>query len=152
MMPISAPARVLLRLAQACAARGVIPGAGTPRDLVKDALNAVNAISNTIPGFDWANYDLNGDGIIDRLWIVHAGYGEEDGTTLLNRDPVVQGTVVTPDPASFYGEAAVWSHSSAVTPPYSVTQNIAAGAVHRHAGKRRHRRVCARVCPQPGRR
>ena len=46
---------------------------------------------------------------------------------LLNRDPVLQNTFDTPDPAAFYGEAAVWSHSSAVTPPYSVTQNIAAG-------------------------
>lgn len=108
--------------------RGVIPGAGNARTLVTHTLDAVNAISNTIPSFNWANYDLNGDGIIDRLWIVHAGYGEEDGTTLLNRNPVVQGTGVTPDPASFYGESAVWSHSSAVTPPYSVTQNIAAGA------------------------
>ncbi len=107
--------------------RGTIPGAGNARTLVKDALNQVNAISNTIPGFDWANYDKNGDGIIDRLWIVHAGYGEEDGTTLLNRDPVVQDSFITPDPTSFYGESAVWSHSSAVTPAYSVTQNIAAG-------------------------
>jgi immune inhibitor A len=112
----------------ASTSRGVIPGAGDARDLVKDALNAVNAISNTISGFDWANYDMNGDGVIDRLWIVHAGYGEEDSTTLLNRDPVLQNTFVTPDSDSFYGEAAVWSHSSAVTPPYSVTQNIAAGA------------------------
>ena len=68
--------------------------------MVRDALDAVNAISNTIPGFDWKNYDQNGDGIIDRLWIVHAGYGEEDGATLLDRTD--------------YGEAANWSHSSAV--------------------------------------
>ena len=52
-------------------ADGGIPGAGGTKTLVKDALNAVNAISNTIPGFNWANYDKNGDGIIDRLWIVH---------------------------------------------------------------------------------
>jgi immune inhibitor A len=105
-----------------------IPGAGTPRTLVHDALDSVNAISNTIPGFNWANYDLTGDGIIDRLWIVHAGYGEEDSTTLLDRDPVVQGTGVTPDPAAFYGESAIWSHSSGGGTPYSVTQSIAAGA------------------------
>ncbi len=42
---------------------GRIPGAGSSRDLVKDALDATNAISNTIPGFSWANYDQNGDGI-----------------------------------------------------------------------------------------
>lgn len=104
--------------------RGAIPGAGTARTLVKDALDAVNAISDTIPGFDWANYDLDDDGIIDRLWVVHSGYGEEDSTTLLNRVPV-SGT--TPLTDTFYGEAAVWSHSSQVTPPYSVTQDIAAG-------------------------
>lgn len=91
-----------------------IPGAGSPEQLVKDALDAVNAISNTIPGFDWRNYDLNGDGIIDRLWIVHAGYGEEDSATLLNRTD--------------YGEAAIWSHSSTVTPFYPVGQGIKAGA------------------------
>ena len=107
--------------------RGAIPGAGNARQLVRDALDAVNAISNTIPGFDWANYDLNGDGLIDRLWIVHAGYGEEDSTTLLNRPPVTGTNRTDPYPAAFYGESAVWSHSSAVTPPYSVTQDIAAG-------------------------
>ncbi|MGE5603302.1 MAG: M6 family metalloprotease domain-containing protein, partial [Nitrososphaerales archaeon] len=90
-----------------------IPGAGSPRTLVKDALTAVNAISNTIPGFDWHNYDRDGDGIIDRLWIVHAGYGEEDGTDLLNRTD--------------YGESSVWSHSSAVTPPFKVAPDVAAG-------------------------
>ena len=60
---------------------GGIPGAGSAKTLVKDALDAVNAIKGTIPGFSWKNYDLNGDGVIDRLWIVHAGYGEEDGTS-----------------------------------------------------------------------
>lgn len=92
---------------------GGIPGAGSNRSMVKDALDAVNAISNTIPGFDWKNYDLDGDGIIDRLWIVHAGYGEEDGTVLLNR--------------TSYSEAANWSHSSAVVPAYPVSPDVAAG-------------------------
>jgi immune inhibitor A len=116
-------------LTSGAGADGGIPGAGTPQTLVKDALNAVNAISNTIPGFDWANYDKNGDGLIDRLWIVHAGYGEEDGTDLLNRAPTLptDPNRTTPDPKSFYGEAAIWSHSGGVT-PYSVTQNIAASA------------------------
>jgi immune inhibitor A len=92
---------------------GLIPGAGNARTLVKDALDAVNAISNTIPGFDWADYDLDHNGIIDRLWIVHSGYGEEDSTTMLNRTD--------------YGEASVWSHSSAVSPPYQVAPGVAAG-------------------------
>ena len=89
-----------------------IPGAGGTKGLVKDALDAVNAISNTIPGFDWKNYDTNGDGVIDRLWIVHAGYGEEDGGDLLNRTE--------------YGEAGVWSHSSSI-PLYPVAPGISAG-------------------------
>ena len=93
--------------------RGAIPGAGTARTLVKDALDAVNAIADTLPGFDWANYDVDGDGIIDRLWIVHAGYGEEDSTVLLNRTD--------------YGESAVWSHSSSVSPAYEVAPGISAG-------------------------
>ncbi len=101
------------RSGQRNANRGAIPDAGSAGTLVRDALSAVNAISNTIPGFNWANYDRNGDGIIDRLWIVHAGYGEEDSTTLLNRTD--------------YGEAAVWSHSSTLSTPYSVTAQIAAG-------------------------
>jgi M6 family metalloprotease-like protein len=84
-----------------------------PATRASDSLDAVNAISNTIPGFNWQNYDQNGDGIIDRLWIVHAGYGEEDSPTLLNRTD--------------YGEAAVWSHSSSVTPPYKVSEGVAAG-------------------------
>ncbi len=92
---------------------GAIPGAGSSRTLVMDALDAVNAISDTIPGFDWANYDLDGDGVIDRLWIVHSGYGEEDSTTLLNRTD--------------YGESSLWSHSSSVSPPYEVAPGISAG-------------------------
>jgi immune inhibitor A len=99
---------------------GAIPNTGGDQELVIDALEAVNAISDTIPGdFDWADYDQDGDGIVDRLWIVHGGYGEEDNTTLLNR---------TPTAGTHYGESAIWSHSSWVTPPYSVTQDIAASA------------------------
>jgi len=92
---------------------GAIPEAGSAKTLVTDALDAVNVISDTIPGFDWANYDRDGDGVIDRLWIVHSGYGEEDSTTLLNRTD--------------YSEAAIWSHSSSVSPPYEVAPGIAAG-------------------------
>ena len=92
---------------------GLIPGAGSARQLVRDALDATNAISNTIPGFSWTNYDQDGDGVIDRLWIVHAGYGEEDSTTLLNR--------------TNYGKSAVWSHSSSVSPAYPVGEGISAG-------------------------
>lgn len=93
---------------------GGIPEAGSAKTLVQDALDKVEelrlASSPLIPtDFDWANYDQNGDGIIDRLWIVHAGYGEEDNTTLMNRTD--------------YSEAAMWSHSSSVTPLYEIGES-----------------------------
>ena len=65
------------------------------------------------PGFNWAQYDLDGDGLIDRLWIIHAGLGEEDSTTLLNRTP--------------YGEGGLWSHSSSVSPAYPIVPGVSAG-------------------------
>jgi immune inhibitor A len=92
---------------------GGIPGAGNLLGLVTDALDAVNAVSTTVLGgtFNWANYDLNSDGIIDRLWIVHAGYGQEENGTLLGR--------------TNYGDSAVWSHSGSIK-PYTVTTGIVA--------------------------
>jgi immune inhibitor A len=82
--------------------------AGNARSLVKDVLDLVEAErqAGQLGDFNWADYDLNGDHIIDRLWIVHSGYGEEDNTTLLNRTD--------------YGEGSLWSHSSAVTPDYPI--------------------------------
>jgi hypothetical protein len=97
---------------------GGIPGAGSPAQLVRDSLQALNAISKTIPGgFDWNKYDANGDGIIDRLWIIHAGYGEEEDGSLLNRMPIKD---------SFYGEAALLSQSSSLNPPFPVAPGLAA--------------------------
>jgi immune inhibitor A len=95
---------------------GAIKGAGSPDQLVRDALQALNAISKTIPAFSWQDYDQNKDGIIDRLWIVHAGYGEEDDATLLGRAPTA---------GSFYGEAALQSRSSALDPAYTVAPGVA---------------------------
>lgn len=83
-------------------ADGFFPGGGDPRDLVKDAIDAVVAMN---PDFNWAQYDMNGDGVIDRLMIVHAGYGEEDSTTLLKMTN---------------GEHAIWSHSWSVWPYYNI--------------------------------
>ena len=97
---------------QTLGSAGAIPGAGSSRSLVRDALGAVNAISNTIPGFSWKNYDQNGDGVIDRLWIIHAGGGEEQPTVVDRTD---------------YGEASMWSHSSSLTPSYPVGEGISAG-------------------------
>ncbi len=90
---------------------GAIPGAGNYRSLVIDALNAAKA---AYPGFDWASFDQDLDGVIDRLWIVHAGYGEEDNPGLLNATP--------------YGEGGLWSHSSALGTPYQVVPGISANA------------------------
>ena len=89
---------------------GAIPGAGSARTLVVDALNAVKT---AYPAFDWAKYDQDGDGEIDRLWIIHAGLGEEDSTTLLNRTD--------------YGEGGLWSHSSSLSPAYEIVPGITAG-------------------------
>jgi len=84
-------------------ADGYFPNGGTPQTLVKDAVDACVAAD---PNFNWEQYDQNGDGVLDRVMIVHAGYGEEDSTTLLK--------------ASGIGENAIWSHSSSVYPAYDI--------------------------------
>ena len=83
-------------------AYGAIPGAGTAKSLVQDSLAKIEELraDGQLPGFNWADYDPDGNNVIDRLWIVHSGYGEEDSTTLTNR--------------TNYGEAAIWSHSSSI--------------------------------------
>ena len=102
------------------------PAPATTAQLVRDALDAVNA-SNTSRALTGHNYDLDGDGVIDRLWIVHAGYGEEDGTILLNRTD--------------YGEAAIWSHSSRRHAAYPVAPGHRGRPLHHDARERRHRRL-----------
>lgn len=83
---------------------GNIPDAGSTRTMVQDALDAVNAkiAAGQLPGFNWMDYDLDGDKVIDRLWVVHAGYGEESDPVLLNR--------------TNYGEGIPWSHSTGGSP------------------------------------
>jgi immune inhibitor A len=90
---------------------GGIPDAGNAQSLVIDAIEAVKA---AYPNFNWAYYDQDGDGEIDRLWIIHAGLGEEDGPVLLDRTD--------------YGEGGMWSHSGSVAPPHPVVPGIKAGA------------------------
>ena len=92
------------------ATSGAIPGAGTNKTLVKDALDAARA---AYPSLDWASFDRDRDGVIDRLWIIHAGYGEEDSGVLLDRTD--------------YGEAQIWSHSSSLAPAYEVVPGVKAG-------------------------
>jgi immune inhibitor A len=89
---------------------GGIPGAGNARTLVIDALEAVK---KAYPDFNWSQYDQNGDGVIDRLWIIHAGLGQEEGATLLNRTD--------------YGEGGLWSHSSSVSLNYEIVPGVKAG-------------------------
>ncbi len=87
---------------------GAISGAGSARTLVKDAIDAAKAVD---PSFDWAQYDLNKDGIIDHLWIVHAGVGEGD-PTLNSRTE--------------YAEGSIWPHAGVVTPAIEVTAGLKA--------------------------
>lgn len=84
-------------------ADGYFPDGGTPQSLVKDAIDACVAAN---PNFNWAQYDQNGDGVLDRVMVVHAGYGEEDSPTLLKNSGI--------------GENAIWSHSSSVYPAYNI--------------------------------
>ena len=100
--------------ARSCSQRpawaGAIPGGGYTPTLVVDALNSAKL---AYPGFDWASFDVDGDGYIDRLWIIHAGLGEEDQPGLLNR--------------TSYGEGGMWSHSSSIG-GYPVTTNVSASS------------------------
>lgn len=82
---------------------GGIPGAGSDASFVRDVLTAVNA---QYSGIDWAQYDADSDGVVDCLWIVHAGLGEEAHADLVN--------------ATDYGEAAIWSHSSVLGRDFEV--------------------------------
>lgn len=99
--------------ARSCSLRpahnGAIPAGGNARTLVVDALKSAKA---AYPGFDWAAYDQNRDGYIDRLWIIHAGLGEEDNPGLLNR--------------TGYGEGGLWSHSWSLASPYQVVPGVSA--------------------------
>jgi immune inhibitor A len=88
---------------------GAIPGGGDSRTLVVDALKSAKA---AYPTLDWASFDQNGDGYIDRLWIIHAGLGEEDHPILLNRTP--------------YSEGGLWSHSWSLSSPYQVVPGVSA--------------------------
>ena len=88
---------------------GAIPGGGDARTLVVDALRAAKA---AYPNLDWASFDQNRDGYIDRLWIIHAGLGEEDNPGLLNR--------------TSYGEGGLWSHSWSLSSPFEVVPGVSA--------------------------
>lgn len=64
-----------------------------PRDMVKEACQAVDAT------VDFSQFDNNGDGIVDNVYIFFAGKGEADGG----------------------GVNSIWPHSYALTGSYSLT-------------------------------
>ena len=78
---------------------------------VIDAMDAFNVISQTlVPGFDWADYDTDGNGIVDHLVVIKAGPGAEAGDFLTDT-------------------FRIWSHSSDVMPAqggYEVAPGIVA--------------------------
>ncbi|MCX6623249.1 MAG: immune inhibitor A [Acidobacteria bacterium] len=88
---------------------GGISKAGSARTLVTDALEAVK---QQYPDLNWAQYDADGDGIIDHLWIIVAGTSEAD-SVMINRNG--------------YGELGMWDHAASVAPAYSVVPGIKAG-------------------------
>jgi immune inhibitor A len=90
---------------------GAIPGGCDSRTLVIDALRAAKA---AYPGFDWASYDQDQNGYIDRLWVIHAGLGEEDNPGLLNGTP--------------YGEGGLWSHSWSLGSPFEIVPGVYANS------------------------
>ena len=73
-------------------------GPGSRAQLVVDALakfmeDHPDYYADTSPEAFWKQFDANGDGVVDSLWIIHAGMGQEAG-------------------GGPQGEFALWSHSS----------------------------------------
>ena len=73
-------------------------GPATQAQLVADALARFmeehpDYYADPSPEAFWKQYDANGDGVVDSLWIIHAGMGQEAG-------------------GGPQGEYALWSHSS----------------------------------------
>lgn len=66
--------------------------------MVEDAVNAVKQQG----GIDWDKYDVNGDGMIDALSVIHAGRGAEQ---------------------TGHGKGDIWSHKWNITHKLAVTSN-----------------------------
>lgn len=58
-------------------------------EFVIDVVNQLNVID---PGFDWSEYDVDGDGIVDHLMVIHAGVDNSAG-------------------GGEYGNFQLWAHS-----------------------------------------
>ncbi|MBX7234974.1 MAG: immune inhibitor A [Caldilineales bacterium] len=69
------------------------PCDGTPSgygfEFTRDVVNKLNEID---PNFDWSQYDVNGDGIVDHLMLIHAGTDNSAG-------------------GGSYGNYQLWAHS-----------------------------------------
>jgi M6 family metalloprotease-like protein len=82
-----------------CAGHRVDGGGPVPASqLVVDAVNEFigehpEYYTDTSPAAFWPRFDANRDGVVDTLWIIHAGMGEEAA-------------------GGAQGEFAIWSHSS----------------------------------------
>ncbi len=87
---------------------GAIPGAGNNTRFVTDSLEAVK---KAYPDFNWSQYDNDGDGLIDNLWIIHAGLGQEGDTSETD-----------------YGEGAIWSAGGQIQ-AYEIVPGIYASSV-----------------------
>ena len=68
-----------------------------PIGVQQSVVDAVDALNTREPGFPWADFDTDDDGVVDHLVINHAGSGEEGG-------------------GGADGTYAIWSHSSDVLP------------------------------------
>ena len=64
-------------------------------DLVREAVDAINTDN---PGFRWADYDGDGNGIVDNFTVIHAGAGQESG-------------------GGAQGTFSIWSHASTLNAP-----------------------------------
>ncbi len=91
---------------------GGIPAAGNRDTLIQDSLEAVKT---AYPSFNWAQYDANHDGVIDRLWIIIAGLSED----WLN----VQGMASRAD----LSEGGLVPSAGTLRPAYAVASGISAG-------------------------
>jgi immune inhibitor A len=72
---------------------GAIDEFGNPVYAVNAIMDAVEIFNADNPGFNWAEYDSNGDQYIDTFWVIHAGMGQEGG-------------------GGAQGAFSLWSHSS----------------------------------------
>lgn len=85
--------------ADSCAAgnASMVGHPDNPIGVQQSVIDAVDVLNAREPGFNWDEFDTDGDGVVDHMVIVHAGVGEEGG-------------------GGDQGTYAIWSHSSDVLP------------------------------------